>query len=173
VNGSDANDGSIGSPWNTIKYAIRQSRSRSSTSITACISARGGTYYLGSTPLSPQSPKDSQYGAIVLTSIDSNLTISAYSKEKVIFSGGSLLSNLKWSLYKSTPTGNIMMSRLPSGMIFDSLHMNELYLTLAKNDSSTPERTWTAIRSKFPVSVTILHLSRPHDIVLTVSALLV
>lgn len=135
TNGNDTNPGTITQPLQTIQHALRLSRSRTA-SVSPCIIVRTGVYYLGFDDSKNSRP--SQVGAIDLTSVDSNLTISAYKGEDVTFSAGRLLQP-KWQLYTNTSAGPIYFTQLPDDLLLDWGHFNELYI-----DNNR------AIRAKYP-----------------------
>ena len=88
---------------------------------TLCIVIRAGTYYLGTNATS----SSSAIGAIALTSEDSNLVIENYQDERVLLSGGTLLS-LQWSVHRTTASGTIMKAQIPTSVDLDQF--NELYV---------------------------------------------
>ena len=84
--GSDSNPGTLASPKRTIPGALVVTRSRGSPSPTIIL--RGGTYYINAT--------------IDLTPADSGLTITAYSGETPVISGGLPVAVSAWSPYNVT-----------------------------------------------------------------------
>ena len=136
--GNNSNPGSLTSPWEEIVYAVGQSRLRSTTAVRACIYIRGGFHNFGDHHEQMGGTFESQMGALALTPHDSNLTLSAYMGEEVVFSGGVQL-DLQWSTYRTTPVGTIMQAKLPASMVVDWDHFNELFID-----------DWRAIRAKFP-----------------------
>ena len=86
--GSDSNDGSEGSPYMSVQYALAQSRLTGSGDPTQkCITVRRGVYYLGADQTNLGRPFESQRGVLSLTSLDSNIAITAYPGEEVAVLG--------------------------------------------------------------------------------------
>jgi hypothetical protein len=125
LKGNDLFDGTFEKPMKTIQGALsltRTLRNVHGTDNTLCITIRGGTYYLGTNATTASS----QIGAIALTSNDSNLVIENYQDERVILSGGTLLT-LQWSVHAKTAAGGtIMKAQVPDSVNLD--HFNELYI---------------------------------------------
>ena len=137
-NGNDDNSGSLSNPLQTVQRGLQLSRGRDASAIAPCIIVRGGVYYFGSELPYPSSSKPSQTGALSLTAIDSNLTITSYNDEDVVFSGGRLLTP-QWTLYKNTSAGPIYQSKLPADISVDWKEWNELYVDDMR-----------AVRAKYP-----------------------
>ena len=129
LHGAPTNNGTLDSPWSDVSYAVRQSRTRPTTLTRACIYVRGGpdrpAHYFGDHHEHMGAQYESQLGAIALTASDSNLTISAYQDESVVFSGGVAL-DVQWSVHAKTEAGTIMKAKLPDGLAVDWDHFNEL-----------------------------------------------
>ena len=142
VNGSPSNDGSLASPWKDVVYALSQSRTRPTTLTRACIYVRGGPtqppHWFGDHQEQMGRMFESQLGAIALTAADSNLTISAYQGEEVVFSGGVPL-DVQWSVHQKTAAGTIMKATIPDSVAVNWDNFNELYID-----------NWRAIRAKYP-----------------------
>ena len=140
VRGNNDGPGSLDAPWKSIDYALGQSRLRAHSSVRACVWLKAGApYYLGQHRQAMGSSSfESQTGALALTSLDSNLTLSAYLGEQVTLSAGVRL-DLQWSTYRTTRAGTIMQAKLPAGLALDWDHFNELYVEDGR-----------AIRAKFP-----------------------
>ena len=130
--GSDSNSGLRPStPLATLHHALALSRAvprtRTSPDTVACITVRGGYYYLGDrAPTVDSTQFDSRVGAIALTSIDSGLTIRAYPGENVTFSGGVPLDGAAWSTWGAS-NGKAYSIPLPPLPALDRWHFNELY----------------------------------------------
>jgi hypothetical protein len=105
VHGNDRNSGSIDSPLQSIAAgiaAVRENRRQSSNAISssngALLILRKGIFYQDST--------------IILTPLDSYLTITSFPGETVWISGARLLTNLQWSPspLRKQPSDNIWMA---------------------------------------------------------------
>ena len=132
--GNDSYPGSLHLPLRSIAVGLRLTRSlrlqRGLTSL--CLVLRRATYHLGrewSTPAFPSSERSSRVGAIALTAADGGLTMTAFPGEEgqVVLSGGVLLDQLQWALYRRTPAGDVLQARLPPGLDLDFRAANELY----------------------------------------------
>ena len=130
VGGSDGNDGSVSAPLSSIHRALSLSRtvprSPSAASRTACITLRGGRYFLGRNASSLSPTGDSRIGAIALTPADSGLTIRAFQGENVTVSGGIALPPLQWKSWRqSALVASLASVSIPA---LDRWHLNELYV---------------------------------------------
>lgn len=86
VNGSDENDGDESSPLATIQKALDNIRTnREADSSNSIILRDTGVHWL--------------HQSLVLSALDSGLSIMAYSGETPIVSGGVLLNNLEWETW--------------------------------------------------------------------------
>ena len=139
MNGDNSNAGTLAAPWKEIVYALAQSRARP-VRTSACIYMRAGVHWFGDHRENFGLAYESQIGALSLSAVDSQLTLSAYNGEEVVFSGGvDLSSSLQWSEYKKVPAGTIMQAKLPPSVDVAWEHFNELYI-----DGNA------AIRAKYP-----------------------
>ena len=113
INGNDeSNNGSISSPYKTLKYALQMTRSQQSNSLNKQIILRKGISYITDTiNLSP-------------ITFDNNLLIRGYPGEEAWISGGIFLdiNKLKWSQYGNKSTQNIWKTNL--GSIQNNLYNN-------------------------------------------------
>ena len=114
VNGNDkSNNGSISSPYKTIKYALQITRSKQSNSLNKQIILRKGISYITDTiTLSP-------------TTYDNNLLIRGYPGEEAWISGGIFLDikKLKWTRYGNN-SQNIWKTNL--GSVQNNLYNNTI-----------------------------------------------
>ena len=142
--GSDDNAGHIKAPLQTIHRALALSRkvprptpyTHLASSPIACITLRGGTYYLGVNASSANTAFDSRVGAIHLTPADSGLTIQGMAGETVTLSGGVPL-NVQWQPWRNgSYYTSLANSTIPA---FDRWHFNELYVDNQR-----------AVRAKYP-----------------------
>ena len=141
INGDDSNPGTLERPWKEAKNAVSRSRARLPPDSSACIFLRAGSYFWGDHTERFGSRYESQVGSLSLLAVDSGLTLAAYNGEEVIFSGGvNITGTLKWTVYKQTPKGPIMMAKLPASTLsLDWNNFNELYID-----------DFAAIRAKYP-----------------------
>ena len=111
TNGSDANAGTIGTPFLTLTQAQAAVRAALPTATEPVnVWVRGGTYYLGQSL--EFGPQDSG------TSV-APVTYSAYTNETVTLSGAIKL-NPTWTTY----SGNIMVANIGAGLDIDGLFVN-------------------------------------------------
>ena len=123
-NGSDANSGTLARPFATLPRAQQAARKAAGReAVTVLI--REGTYYL------PE--------ALIFTAGDSGtkdapVVYRAYETEQPVVSGGALLRDLKWELYKD----GIMQAKVPAGFATDQLFVNGERQYLARYPNFDP-----------------------------------
>ena len=137
--GRDEAEGSETAPVPTLTQALEQVRAHRAILgqlVHACITLRGGRYYLGAV----SHPKaHSRVGGLHLTPADSNISIRPYAGEAATLSGGVPLIGLQWKQFKSTPAGTVMVAAIPGAVQLDPSTFNELYIDGV-----------TAVRAKYP-----------------------
>lgn len=105
INGNDANNGTISSPYKTLKYALTMTREQKSNTLNKQIILRKGISFIENTiNLSP-------------TTFDNNLLIRGYPGEEAWISGGIFLDTkkLKWTRYQTKNSSqNIWKTNLSS-----------------------------------------------------------
>lgn len=126
--GSDMNGhGTLQKPFETIEFALNYVRLlRSRQWSAATINLLNGTYYLPS--------------PIVLSSIDSFLTIQRYRNDLVVVSGGTPLAHLRWT---QTSNPNIYSAPLASGE-FTTLFVGSRRSIRARMPNGNPETSGTS-----------------------------
>jgi hypothetical protein len=119
--GNDKNKGTFKKPFATIAYTqlIVREYKKSNPSEPITVYLKGGKYYL-STP-------------VVFTTEDSGtkdapITYKAYKNETSLILGGIKLEKLKWKKHE----GGIYKTKVPKGLIFETLYINGEQQTLAR-----------------------------------------
>ena len=126
--GSDKNSGEAASPFATIDYAKKQVRKFKKANPKEAITVylRGGKYYLTK--------------PVVFTPADSGtarapITYKAAEGETPQILGGVKLPDLKWTKHR----GGIYKTKVPRGMVFETLFVNSKQQTLARYPNYTED----------------------------------
>ena len=118
-NGSDENEGSRLRPFKTILHAVSKAVSEKGNVV---IDIRKGTYYLDQTQLI-------RAGDF----LPDSLQIRAYRDESVFISAGKKLS-LQWRYYQN----GIYTAKVPEGIVFERLYVNDSLQVLARYPNYDP-----------------------------------
>ncbi|MGJ8642381.1 MAG: discoidin domain-containing protein [Luteolibacter sp.] len=126
--GNNQSDGSVGSPFATIAHAqtaVRNFKDQNpSEPITVYL--RGGKYYLTEPVV---------FGAEDSGSAEAPIAYKAFEEEIPQILGGVSLPGLKWEQYE----GNIYKTKVPEGMVFETLFINESQQILARYPNYTED----------------------------------
>jgi len=126
--GSDDNDGSFASPFQSLHHAVATSRSTTSSDKTIVL--RDGTHFL--LPL----------GTLILSVEDSHLTITSCDNERAHISGGVLISDdwASWAPWSTNDNISIIRNATNGLYTIDQLFVNNGRSIRARHPNSNPER---------------------------------